>query len=201
MARHGETPVRSSKLLLAVCLPLPRRNDPAPRAASYRRRARMLLPGLEFAPGSRSCSRAARSCLRWFCGWQRRRWRDARRRAFLVARRLSPRRLGLHRNARRDRHLGRIRSGERAFSTTIPFLGKGANELIGRSAFGAGALLTWLFFFVAATTWWRKLSGSKTPLRPRALPDYVDQCIGPTVAGKRCPTRIKSGAGFFREML
>jgi len=51
--------------------------------------------------------------------------------------------------------------GERAFSTTIPFLGKGANELIGRSAFGAGALLTWLFFFVAATTWWRKLSSFK----------------------------------------
>jgi hypothetical protein len=47
--------------------------------------------------------------------------------------------------------------GERSFSISIPFLGKGANELIGRSAFGAGALLTWLFFFAAAISWWRKL--------------------------------------------
>jgi hypothetical protein len=49
--------------------------------------------------------------------------------------------------------------GERSFSISIPFLGRGANELIGRSAFGAGALLTWLFFFLAAISWWRKLVG------------------------------------------
>jgi hypothetical protein len=48
--------------------------------------------------------------------------------------------------------------GERAFSVSMPFLGKGpANEWIGRGAFGAGALLTWLFFFIAAVSWWRKL--------------------------------------------
>jgi hypothetical protein len=51
--------------------------------------------------------------------------------------------------------------GERTFSMSIPYLGKAANELIGRSAFGAGALLTWLFFFVAASNWWRKLSDSR----------------------------------------
>lgn len=48
--------------------------------------------------------------------------------------------------------------GERAFSVTIPFLGEGpANEWIGRAAFGAGAVITWLLFVAFAVSWWRKL--------------------------------------------
>ncbi len=48
--------------------------------------------------------------------------------------------------------------GERAFSMSIPFLGEGpANPWIGRAAFGIGAVLTWLFFVVAAIAWGRKL--------------------------------------------
>jgi hypothetical protein len=48
--------------------------------------------------------------------------------------------------------------GERAISVSIPFLGSGpANPWIGRAVFGVGAVLTWLFFVVAAIAWWRKL--------------------------------------------
>lgn len=48
--------------------------------------------------------------------------------------------------------------GTRAFSVSIPFLGSGpGNEWIGRGAFGLGAILTWLFFVVAAVSWSRKL--------------------------------------------
>jgi hypothetical protein len=48
--------------------------------------------------------------------------------------------------------------GERAFAVSLPFLGSGpANPWIGRAMFGVGAVLTWLFFVVAAVAWWRKL--------------------------------------------
>ena len=55
--------------------------------------------------------------------------------------------------------------GERAFSMSVPFLGSGAaNPWVGRAAFGIGAVLTWLFFVVAAVAWWRKLMrGETTP--------------------------------------
>ena len=55
--------------------------------------------------------------------------------------------------------------GERAFSSSIPFLGSGpANPWVGRAAFGIGAVLAWLFFIVAAVAWWRKLKrGETTP--------------------------------------
>lgn len=52
--------------------------------------------------------------------------------------------------------------GERAFSVSIPFLGSGpGNPWVGRAAFGIGAVLTWLFFLVAAVAWWRKLIRDK----------------------------------------
>jgi len=48
--------------------------------------------------------------------------------------------------------------GEREFAISLPFLGSGpANPWIGRAVFGVGAVLTWLFFVVAAVAWWRKL--------------------------------------------
>ena len=48
--------------------------------------------------------------------------------------------------------------GERAFAVSLPFLGSGpASPWIGRAVFGVGAVLTWLFFVVAAVAWWRKL--------------------------------------------
>lgn len=51
--------------------------------------------------------------------------------------------------------------GERAFSVSIPFIGSGpANQWLGRSVFGFGALITWGFFLLAAVTWWRKLRAS-----------------------------------------
>jgi len=53
--------------------------------------------------------------------------------------------------------------GERAFSVSIPFLGSGpANPWVGRVAFGIGAVLTWLFFVIAAVVWWRKLIRERT---------------------------------------
>jgi hypothetical protein len=53
--------------------------------------------------------------------------------------------------------------GERVFSVSIPFLGSGpANPWVGRAAFGIGAVLTWLFFVVAAVAWWRKLIRGET---------------------------------------
>jgi len=48
--------------------------------------------------------------------------------------------------------------GERAFAVSLPFpVSSPANPWIGRSVFGVGAVLTWLFFVVAAVAWWRKL--------------------------------------------
>jgi hypothetical protein len=49
--------------------------------------------------------------------------------------------------------------GERAFTMTIPFLGSGpGNPWVGRIAFGVGALVSWLFFVLAARSYWRRLS-------------------------------------------
>ena len=48
--------------------------------------------------------------------------------------------------------------GVRAFSMSVPFLGKGpAGEWLGRTVFGIGAVLTWLFFIMAARRAWRTL--------------------------------------------
>lgn len=48
--------------------------------------------------------------------------------------------------------------GERAFGISVPLLGKRpGNEWFGRAAFGVGALITWLFFCLAAVSWWRRL--------------------------------------------
>ena len=48
--------------------------------------------------------------------------------------------------------------GPRAFSMSIPFLGKGpASEWLGRGVFGVGAVLVWLFFIVAARRYWQRL--------------------------------------------
>jgi hypothetical protein len=49
--------------------------------------------------------------------------------------------------------------GERAFTMTIPYGGSApAGQSIGRIAFGVGALVTWLFFILAARSSWRKLT-------------------------------------------
>jgi hypothetical protein len=49
--------------------------------------------------------------------------------------------------------------GTRAFSMSIPLLGRGpANEWLGRTVFGIGAVLVWLFFIVAARKYWQKLT-------------------------------------------
>jgi len=54
--------------------------------------------------------------------------------------------------------------GTRAFSMSLPFLGKGpANEWLGRAVFGTGTLIVWLFFIVAARTYWRKLMHASDP--------------------------------------
>ena len=54
--------------------------------------------------------------------------------------------------------------GTRAFSMSIPFLGKGpANEWLGRTVFGIGAMLVWLFFIVAARKSWQKLTRNEQP--------------------------------------
>jgi hypothetical protein len=46
--------------------------------------------------------------------------------------------------------------GERAFTMTTP-LGSGAGDpWTGRIAFGVGALVSWLFFFLAARSYWRR---------------------------------------------
>jgi hypothetical protein len=48
--------------------------------------------------------------------------------------------------------------GERAFAISLPFFGSGpANPWVGRAVFGVGAMLTWLFFVVAAVAWWHRL--------------------------------------------
>jgi hypothetical protein len=48
--------------------------------------------------------------------------------------------------------------GERAFTMSIPYGGSGpGNPTIGRIAFGVGALVSWLFFILAARSSWRKL--------------------------------------------
>jgi hypothetical protein len=52
--------------------------------------------------------------------------------------------------------------GPRAFSMSIPFLGKGpANEWLGRAVFGVGAVLVWLFFIVAARRYWQRLMAER----------------------------------------
>jgi hypothetical protein len=49
--------------------------------------------------------------------------------------------------------------GERAFTMTIPYGGSGpGNQSIGRIAFGVGALVSWLFFILAARSYWRRLT-------------------------------------------
>ncbi len=49
--------------------------------------------------------------------------------------------------------------GERAFTMTIPSLGEGpSNPWVGRIAFGVGALVSWLFFVLAARSYWRRLT-------------------------------------------
>src|SRR5205814_360162 len=46
--------------------------------------------------------------------------------------------------------------GEREFSGGLPFLGPAVNSMIGRSAFGVGAVLTWLCLAAIAVTGLRK---------------------------------------------
>ncbi|NVO13953.1 MAG: hypothetical protein HXX10_07940 [Rhodoplanes sp.] len=54
--------------------------------------------------------------------------------------------------------------GPRNFETNIPFLASGvANELVGRCAFGFGAILTWACTLLVALAGWSKLRR-----RPRA---------------------------------
>jgi hypothetical protein len=48
--------------------------------------------------------------------------------------------------------------GERAFTMTSPFGSGPGDPWIGRIAFGAGALVSWLFFMLAARSYWRRLS-------------------------------------------
>ncbi len=47
--------------------------------------------------------------------------------------------------------------GTRSFSVSLPFLSfRGGGEMIGRAAFGFGALITWLCLIVLAVSGWRK---------------------------------------------
>jgi hypothetical protein len=51
--------------------------------------------------------------------------------------------------------------GERKFSSSIPFLPPWLNEPIGRTIFGAGAILIWIFLIVMAVVGARRLCGRK----------------------------------------
>jgi hypothetical protein len=51
--------------------------------------------------------------------------------------------------------------GERKFGISIPFLPAWLNEPIGRTAFGIGAILIWLFLIVMAVVGARSLRGPK----------------------------------------
>jgi hypothetical protein len=51
--------------------------------------------------------------------------------------------------------------GERKFSSSIPFLPDWLNEPIGRTAFGIGAILIWIFLIVMAVVGARSLRGPK----------------------------------------
>jgi hypothetical protein len=47
--------------------------------------------------------------------------------------------------------------GTRSFSVSMPFLSfRGAGEMIGRAAFGLGAVITWLCLIAFAVSGWRK---------------------------------------------
>lgn len=51
--------------------------------------------------------------------------------------------------------------GERAFSMTLPLIGKGpANDMLGRAVFGIGAVIMWIVLVAAAVTSWRRLFGT-----------------------------------------
>src|SRR4051794_20832928 len=50
--------------------------------------------------------------------------------------------------------------GEREFSGGLPFLGPAVNSMIGRGAFGVGAVLTWLCLAAIAVTGLRKYFAS-----------------------------------------
>jgi hypothetical protein len=54
--------------------------------------------------------------------------------------------------------LGRLRSGERKFSSSIPFLPAWLNEPI---VFGTGAILIWIILIVMAVVGARRLRGPK----------------------------------------
>jgi len=52
--------------------------------------------------------------------------------------------------------------GKRAFTATLPFAGDmPANEMIGRAAFGLGALMTWLILIALAVAGARRLRGHR----------------------------------------
>jgi hypothetical protein len=51
--------------------------------------------------------------------------------------------------------------GERAFSTSIPFLPAWLNEPAGRTAFGVGAVLIWIILIPIAVAGARRLRGTK----------------------------------------
>lgn len=54
--------------------------------------------------------------------------------------------------------------GTRSFSVSVPFLSiKGAGELIGRAAFGLGAIITWLCLIAVAVSGWRRLADRSKP--------------------------------------
>jgi hypothetical protein len=52
--------------------------------------------------------------------------------------------------------------GERAFSMTLPLIGKGpANDMLGRAVFGFGAVIMWIVLIAATITSWRRLFGTE----------------------------------------
>jgi hypothetical protein len=51
--------------------------------------------------------------------------------------------------------------GAREFSSPVPFLPVWLNERIGRTVFGAGAILTWIVVIVMVVTGARSLRGRK----------------------------------------
>ena len=48
--------------------------------------------------------------------------------------------------------------GERAFTMTSPFGSGPGDPWTGRIAFGVGALVSWLFFILAARSYWRRVT-------------------------------------------
>jgi hypothetical protein len=51
--------------------------------------------------------------------------------------------------------------GKREFATSIPFLPGWLNEPLGRTAFGVGAIMTWMILILVAVTGARRLRGPK----------------------------------------